>query len=279
MLDESSVLELEPQPQLSQQPLATQQTRAMVENPTPRDLVRLAMANGGHDLEQIARFMQLQREWDADQRAREAHEAMKAYNKAFAAFKAMPLTIYKRKQVGYTTKDGEFVGYAHAELSDITDVVGPAMAMHGLSYRWDIQQGDARIRVTCIVMHELGHFTQVSMDASPDTSGKKNAIQSQASAVQYLCRYTLLAASGMSTKGMDDDGQGAGDRDAEDRRRQWLEDQKANIRDAATVGALKQIMEYAIGKTRENNDAEAEAELLAAQAKKLATVNPKGAKA
>jgi hypothetical protein len=177
-------------------------------DPTPRDLVRLAMSQGA-DVEQVARFLQLQREWDADMRAREAHEAMKAFNRSFAAFKAMPLTIFKRKRVGYMTKENEFVGYAHAALSDITDVIAPAMAQHGLSYRWDIKQAPNQITVTCVLMHEFGHSIEVCFSAAPDTSGKKNAIQSQASAVQYLQRYTLLAISGMSTKGMDDDGQAA----------------------------------------------------------------------
>lgn len=240
-------------------------------DPTPRDLVRMAMAQGG-DLEQIARFLQLQREWDADMRARESHEAMKEFNRAFAAFKAMPMTIFKRKHVGYTTKEGEFVGYTHAELSDITDVIAPELGRQGLSYRWDIKQAPNLITVTCILSHALGHSIEVAFSAAPDTSGKKNAIQSQASAVQYLQRYTLLAVTGMSTKGMDDDGRTAGDREKEDIRRRWIEDQKKNIKGAATLGALKKIMSYGLDTCRLENDSEAEDELIQANAEKLSTL-------
>lgn len=183
-------------------------TYALAPSATPSDLLRIAVQQGA-DLDRLERLMALQERY-------EANEARKAFNVAMTAFKAEPLTIFKRKNVGYTTREGDFVGYKHAELSDVTDVVGPAMARHGLSYRWDIQQADGRINVSCIVTHALGHFETVTMDAAPDNSGKKNAIQQIASAVQYLQRYTLLAATGMSTKGMDDDGKGAGEEGADD---------------------------------------------------------------
>jgi hypothetical protein len=160
----------------------------------------------GASLEQVEKMMDLQDRW-------EKREAEKAFVSAMAEFKKEPLTIFKRKQVGYTTKEGDFVGYKHAELSDVTDVVGPAMAKHGLSYRWDIKQENGRINVSCIVTHRLGHAEAVTMDAAPDSSGKKNPIQQIASSVQYLQRYTLLAASGTSTKGMDDDGGGDAEED------------------------------------------------------------------
>ncbi|MNL48938.1 ERF superfamily protein [compost metagenome] len=47
------------------------------------------------------------------------------------------------------------------------------------------------------------------MQAMPDNSGKKNAIQQVASTITYLQRYTLLAATGVATKGQDDDARGA----------------------------------------------------------------------
>ena len=47
------------------------------------------------------------------------------------------------------------------------------------------------------------------MTAPSDTSGQKNSIQAIASTVTYLQRYTLLAATGITTMDMpDDDGKG-----------------------------------------------------------------------
>jgi len=170
---------------------------------TPAALLELAVRSGA-SMETLERMMALQERW-------EANEARKAFTLAMTEFKCEPLDIFKKKNVGYKTKEGDFVGYKHAELADVADVVVPALARHGLSHRWDIKQGDGRITVTCTVTHKAGHSESVTMDAAPDNSGKKNAIQQVASSVTYCQRYTLLAITGLATKdGSDDDGRGAG---------------------------------------------------------------------
>ncbi len=201
----------------ARQPLAQvqsqrQQAMQVGQQPaTPALLLQMAVQQG-QSLDYLERLMALQQRW-------EEMEARKAFVVAMAAFKAGPLApIYKRKGVGYETKDGDFVGYKHAELSDVTEVVVPAMGAQGLSHRWDIEQKDGRVRVACVVTHAMGHSESVVMDAPPDSSGKKNALQQIASTVTYLCRYTLLAITGMSTRGMDDDAAGAGDGDEIDDR-------------------------------------------------------------
>ncbi len=170
---------------------------------TPGDLLKLAMQSGAN-LEMLERLLDLQQRF-------EEREAEKAFVQAMSAFKREPIEIYKRQGVGYTTKEGDFVGYKHAQLSDVTDVIAPAMARHGLSFGWDVQQSGNQITVHCIVTHERGHSKRVTMTGAPDTSGKKNAIQQVASTVTYQQRYTLLAVTGMSTKDEDDDGQGGAD--------------------------------------------------------------------
>lgn len=170
---------------------------------TPAQLLEIAVSQNA-DLDKLERLMALQERW-------EANEARKDFVLAMAAFKQEPLEIFKRKEVGYTTKDGEFVGYKHATLSDVANVVVPAMARHDLSHRWDVKQENGRIIVTCVVTHKRGHSETVTLDGSPDSSGKKNAIQQVASTVTYLQRYTLLLATGLAAQDqMDDDGQGAG---------------------------------------------------------------------
>ncbi|WP_213308265.1 ERF family protein [Paraburkholderia sacchari] len=183
------------------QPAPIQQ-RAIVST-TPSDLLRIAV-EGGADIDKLERLLVLQERW-------EANEARKAFTAAMSAFKCEPVEIFKKKAVGYNTKDGDFVGYKHAELSDVTDAIAPAMARHGLSFDWDIHQGNNVITVDCVVTHVLGHSKKVTMSGAPDTSGKKNLIQQVASTITYLQRYTLLAATGMSTKDEDDDGAGGAD--------------------------------------------------------------------
>lgn len=169
---------------------------AIAPSATPADLLRIAVENGA-DLDRLERLMALQERW-------EANEARKAYVAAMTAFKAEKITILKDKKV-------EFSGtsYMHAELSSVTDAICPALAKHQLSHRWDVSQNGESITVDCVITHVLGHSERVTMSSLPDNSGKKNAIQQIASTVTYLQRYTLLAATGVATKGQDDDAQGA----------------------------------------------------------------------
>lgn len=195
------------------------ETKALAQAPavsaTPAQLLAIAVQQGA-DLDRLEKLMALQERW-------EANEARKAFTAAMTGFKAEPVTIEKRKNVSFTTRDGETTSYNHAELSDVTDAIGPALARHDLSYRWDVHQEGGTITVECILTHIAGHSERVTMSAPPDGSGKKNAIQQVASTTTYLQRYTLLAITGMSTKGMDDDGCGVDDAPDDDVLAQWLD--------------------------------------------------------
>lgn len=175
---------------------------------SPSHLLALAVQQGA-DLDRLEKLMALKER-------HEANEARKAFVAAMAAFKAEPIDIRKSKAVGYNTKEGDFVGYKHATTADVVDAVVPAMGKHGLSHRWDVQQAGGQITVICEITHELGHRESVSMTAAPDNSGKKNPIQMVASTVQYLQRYTLMAATGVAAKDQDDDGRAFDGGDAGD---------------------------------------------------------------
>lgn len=164
--------------------------------PTPMDLLSMAVAQDA-PFEKLATLMDLQERW-------EAREARRAFVSALAAFKADPPKLEKNKHVSYTTSKGQ-TSYKHATLDSITDVLNPALSRHGLSFRWDIQQGEKSIHVTCILQHHLGHFENVTMSGSQDETGQKNALQQMGSTVTYLMRYTLLAITGMSTSDQDTD--------------------------------------------------------------------------
>lgn len=167
---------------------------------TPAQLLAMAVQQGA-DLDRLEKLMGLQERWDAN-------EARKAYVAAMTAFKAEPVNIGKLKHVRFVTQKG-VTEYDHAELSDVTDAIVPALSKHGLSHRWNVKQDGTTITVECVMTHELGHSESVSMTAPPDASGGKNSIQQIASTVTYLQRYTLLAITGQSTKGQDNDGRGS----------------------------------------------------------------------
>lgn len=165
---------------------------------TPSHLLTMAVQQGA-DLDKLEKLMALNERY-------EANEARKAFTAAMTGFRSEKVDIYKAKNVSF-----KGTSYNHAELSDVTEAVNPALAKHHLSFRWDVQQNGPQITVACILTHIDGHSEQITMSGPPDDSGSKNKIQQIASTVTYLQRYTLLAITGMSTKGMDDDGQGYSD--------------------------------------------------------------------
>jgi hypothetical protein len=169
---------------------------------TPFELLAVAAARGA-SMDELSKFMDLVDRYEAKQ-------ALNAFTAAMAAFKTEAIQIIKSKRVSYPTRGADPTSYSHAELSDVTDAVIPAMAKHQLSHNWRPTQTEKGITVTCVVRHAQGHSEETTLTAGPDTSGSKNAIQAVGSTLSYLERYTLLAAVGLAAKGMDDDGASAG---------------------------------------------------------------------
>lgn len=164
---------------------------------TPMEMLQIAVERGA-DMDQLTKLMDLQERWEANQ-------ARKAFVEALNAFKADPPKITKNKHVSFRTNKG-VTEYDHATLDQVAERVGTALAEHGLSHRWKVDQEDNNaIRVTCVLTHRLGHSEEVTMRAMPDDSGNKNSIQQVGSTVTYLQRYTLLAATGLATAENDDD--------------------------------------------------------------------------
>ena len=164
---------------------------------TPMELLRMAVS-GGADIEKLEKLMDLQLRWQKE-------EAKQAFIKAMNAFKADPPEIVKDRHVAFKE-----VRYNYATLANVCDQVTGALSKHGISHRWRTEQpSEGLIRVTCILTHDMGHSEETTLAAGPDTTGSKNAIQALGSAVKYLQRYTLLAATGLEAGEEDNDGRGA----------------------------------------------------------------------
>ena len=157
---------------------------------TPATLLQMAVEQGA-DIDKLEKLMALQDRWEKSQ-------AEKAFNQAMSDFSANLPTIEKTVYVKH------FDGY-HADIGVMAKMIREAMAPHGLSFRWNTEQGD-KITVTCVVKHRGGHSESTPLSSSPDKSGGKNDIQAIGSAVKYLERYTLEAATGIVASGADDDG-------------------------------------------------------------------------
>ena len=176
---------------------AKELTRIETNAITPMDMLRMAIDKNA-DLDKLQQLVALQERW-------EANEARKAYVSSMNDFRANPPVIYKTKKVSYSTGKGT-TEYSHALLENAAEIIGAELTKHGLSFRWDCEQSDAQVKVTCVITHSSGHSERVSLQAGLDQSGGKNNIQALGSTVSYLERYTLFAATGMAPKGMDNDG-------------------------------------------------------------------------
>ena len=176
---------------------------------TPAYMLQHAVANGA-DLDRLERLMDLQLRWEAEQ-------AKRAFYAALADFKLDPPKLVKNATVDFTSKTGR-THYKHATLDSVSDPLVPALAKHGLSSSWNIEQNENGIRVTCELAHRDGHTKTVALYAKADDSGTKNPIQALGSAITYLERYTLQAATGLATGEGDDDGRASGRPIAEERK-------------------------------------------------------------
>lgn len=162
---------------------------------TPRNLIALAVEKGA-GVDQLERLMALQERY-------EANKARKAFNAAFADFKAEAVQIIKRTEV----KDGPLKGKFHANLSDVVSATTPHLSKHGLTISWALTKDDKDwMEVSCTLRHVAGHSESVSMGAAPDTGPGRNAIQARGSAKSYLERYTATAILGLAPQDADNDG-------------------------------------------------------------------------
>lgn len=164
---------------------------------TPLTLLDRALRDG-KDVATLEKFMDLQ----------ERHErnvARRAFNEAFAAFKAEVVPIYRNRLV----TDGPLKGKRYAELFSFVDAATPAMSKHGLSASWDITKDEKDwIEVTCTIEHVLGGSKKVSLGGPPDVGGAKNALQARISTITYLKKETFKSNTGLAEQGDDDDGRG-----------------------------------------------------------------------
>lgn len=176
---------------------------------TPMEMLDRAVSHGA-PVETLAKLMDLQERWEANQ-------ARKAFEEAISSAKAAIPPIVKSRKVDFTTGKGR-TNYQYEDLASIMNVVGPILSSHGLSVRYRTSaEPNNPIAVTCIISHRMGHSEENTLMAGRDDSGNKNSIQAIGSTVTYLQRYTLKAALGLAAAA-DDDG-AKGDQTTDDAQR------------------------------------------------------------
>lgn len=190
--------------------------------------------------------------------------------------------------IGKTQKN-EAQGYRFRGIEQAMNELSPIMVNHGITVTprysdlvmFERAKGEGKaVRFATI----KGYFTFTADDDTSVTSeaygeamdsGDKAVIKAQSVSFRTALFQLFVVPTMSMDSELDDDGDGP---TFEDRRRKWINDQLANIADAANGAALKSTMAYALGVTRENKDAEAEAELTAAAEAKVAKAKTNGAK-
>lgn len=169
-------------------------------------IIERAAQDAAFDVGKLQALLEMRERWSKE-------EARKSFVVALTNFKANPPEVLKTKHVSFSAGGGK-TSYNHADLASASYQIGAALAEHGLSHRWNVEQTkEGRIAVTCILTHVMGHSESVRMESAADQSGGKNNIQAIGSATSYLQRYTLFAAAGVIAKEQgDDDGASTGPR-------------------------------------------------------------------
>lgn len=230
------------------------ETSAMVPaNPT--ELLRLGVTKGA-TIEELAKLMEMQFRW-------EANEAKKAFVVAMNAFKADPPQIIKTRAVTYEKGPNAKPAFFYAPLEEVCPLIIKALNEHGITHRWrpDPPFAPGNIRITCVLTHKLGHSEESGLEAPPDPSGGKNGIQAVISTSSYLERISLLAVTGLSAEGMDNDGGGKAQMDDLKERLEFI----ANCR---TVEELFRISNQHFKAAKLANDVAAQKAIVAAKDKR-----------
>lgn len=164
---------------------------------TPTELISLALQNNV-DIDKLERLLAMKERWDKEQ-------ARKAFFTSLAEFQIECPELRKAKKVSFTTQKGQ-TEYHYAPLADIDRQIKPVMKKCGLTKRWEISDVSGKTKVKCLITHTTGHTETTEMESASDDSGSKNPIQAKGSAIEYMKRYTLIGALGLTTADSDIDG-------------------------------------------------------------------------
>jgi len=166
------------------------------------DLLARAV-EAGASVEALERLVSLKERVDRERARRAYFEALSA------AQEEMP-EIRKSRTAQIATRAGGSYSYRYAALEDITRAIRPVLRRHGLSYSWDVTQGDGALIVTCVLRHVDGHEERASFPVPVDTKAAMSDAQKNGAALTYGRRQSLIAVLGLTTADDDVDGADAG---------------------------------------------------------------------
>lgn len=140
-----------------------------------------------------------------------ARQAREAYAVALAELQPkLPIISERGKILNNSGKTQSTYAY----WEDVNEAIRPLLAEHGFSLSFRTGRAGTEVTVTGVLAHREGHSEETTITLPSDGSGSKNAVQSVGSSTSYGKRYTAFALLNITSKGEDDDGQGATYKDA-----------------------------------------------------------------
>lgn len=151
------------------------------------------------DPERLEKFLDLQIKM-------ENRQAERAFNDAMAKFQGECPVIKRTKKTDFTSKSGSQTKYDYSPLDEIVHVIKPILNKHGLSYSFDVQEGEQRSKLITKIKHMAGHTEVFTLEFDPMHDDQRmNTSQRRKSALTYVKRAGLENALGIVTAGEDDD--------------------------------------------------------------------------
>lgn len=213
-VEQLDILELQPKPEAALPAVQQQHSMAV----TPADLLRVAMERGDGDLDRLERLMAMQERYLESQERERMRQAELAFARDFAAFKGENIIIPRTKAVN-RGRGGSFM---QAEFETVCRMLAPALAKHGFGFRHDMRFSTKEwptpenpndicgwVWVTCFLEHREGFAKKLELEGPPDDQSVNSPVQNMQSTASYLKRQSLLAITGTSTSGEDDESKAA----------------------------------------------------------------------
>jgi hypothetical protein len=136
------------------------------------------------------------------------HNAKSAFDSSFSRMQSEMPEVDERGQIIVRGQ----LRSTYAKLEDIHKAIKPILKAHGFAIRhrteWPADKPNI-IRIVGILSHEQGHAEESVFEAPMDKSDYRTDIQSMGSTISFGRRYSTLDLLNITTRGLDDDGQGS----------------------------------------------------------------------
>lgn len=126
---------------------------------------------------------------------------------ALVAFQAELPNVAKANEASVASKEGRSYKYRYADLTDVSSIVLPLLAKHGMAFTaGPTVLDDGRFVLAYSLRHEGTDDVVAGFYPLPTPNSPPQAI---GSAITYARRYALTAVTGVAPGGDDDDAAGA----------------------------------------------------------------------